>query len=201
MFVSMKSPIATLLTLFGLLLAGPAAAEHKPSHKPHPHDDYAEDDYRDDQGPGFDYATVLRSVPVSERVRSSRPRERCWEEEVAVENEPRSGGSMTGTLIGGIVGAAIGNAVGHNKSNKRVGAVAGGLLGASIGNDVTRGDRSSEQSYDTRERCETVDEVQYLDEIVGYDVTYRYRGQTRTTRLDHDPGNSLRVRVDVTPAE
>jgi uncharacterized protein YcfJ len=35
---------------------------------------------------------------------------------------------------------------------------------------------------------------------LGYDVSYIYAGQTYNTRLDRDPGASLRVRVAVNPA-
>ncbi|MBI2381102.1 MAG: glycine zipper 2TM domain-containing protein [Gammaproteobacteria bacterium] len=191
------------MTLLALTMAWsfPAIAEHKASHNPRPHArDSGDRYYRDDAGPGYDYATVLRSIPVHDRVRVSTPRERCWAEEVPVEVERGGSDSMTGTIVGGIIGAAVGNAVGHHSTNKKVGAVAGGLLGASIGHDVSnRG--NTEVRYEHEQRCETVDEVEYEERIVGYDVTYRYGGETRTTRLERDPGNSLRVRVDVTPAE
>lgn len=191
------------MTLLALSMAWvlPASAEHKPFHRPHPHARDADVvEYRDDAGPGYDYATVLRSIPVHERVRISMPRERCWDEEVPVEVERGGSDSMTGTIVGGIIGAAVGNAVGHSNTNKKVGAVAGGLLGASIGRDVSRRGET-EVRYEREQRCETVDEVEYEERVVGYDVTYRYGGETRTARMDHDPGNSLRVRVDVTPAE
>lgn len=196
----MKNLITGLIAL-AVGFSAPALAEHKPQHKPHPHSGYHDEErYRDDAGPGYDYATVLRSVPVTDRVRISTPRERCWDEEVAVETERRGSDSMTGTIVGGLIGAAIGNAVGHHSTNKKVGAVAGGLLGASIGRDASR-DKNREVHYEQARRCETVDEVEYEERVVGYDVTYRYGGETRTARMDRDPGNSLRVRVDVTPAE
>ena len=31
---------------------------------------------------------------------------------------------------------------------------------------------------------------------MGYEVTYLYDGREYTTRMDHDPGNRMRVRVD-----
>jgi uncharacterized protein YcfJ len=36
--------------------------------------------------------------------------------------------------------------------------------------------------------------------LLGYDVRYVYAGQTYETRMDRDPGKSLRVRVAVNPA-
>jgi uncharacterized protein YcfJ len=54
-------------------------------------------------------------------------------------------------------------------------------------------------SYRTEEVCETVYETTEELTLDGYDVTYRYAGQTHTTRMDHDPGSHVRVRVQVTP--
>lgn len=46
------------------------------------------------------------------------------------------------------------------------------------------------------ERCRTDTEWHTTDRVVGYDVTYRYDGREYQTRLSHDPGNRLRVRVN-----
>lgn len=37
--------------------------------------------------------------------------------------------------------------------------------------------------------------------LVGYQVAYRYQGQVYVTRMDYDPGERLRVRVTVRPAD
>ena len=37
--------------------------------------------------------------------------------------------------------------------------------------------------------------------IVAYDVEYQYKGQTFISRLDHDPGSRLRIRIAITPDE
>jgi uncharacterized protein YcfJ len=37
--------------------------------------------------------------------------------------------------------------------------------------------------------------------VVAYDVEYAYTGETYMSRLDHDPGSRLRVRVSITPDE
>jgi hypothetical protein len=36
---------------------------------------------------------------------------------------------------------------------------------------------------------------------VGYNVEYRYRGEVYMSQLSYDPGDRLRVRVSVTPAD
>ena len=37
--------------------------------------------------------------------------------------------------------------------------------------------------------------------VVAYDVEYSYQGRTYMSRMKHDPGTRLRVRVSVTPDE
>jgi uncharacterized protein YcfJ len=53
-----------------------------------------------------------------------------------------------------------------------------------------------EQVNTPSERCRTTTAWRDSDRIMGYEVTYRYGGREYTTRMDHDPGNRLRVRVD-----
>ena len=42
---------------------------------------------------------------------------------------------------------------------------------------------------------------QFVERIEGYDVTYEYAGREYVTRMPYDPGERIRVRVDVTPAD
>jgi uncharacterized protein YcfJ len=46
-------------------------------------------------------------------------------------------------------------------------------------------------------KCKTVDA--FRDQIVGYDVTYKYQGRTLHTRLPYNPGSTLSIAVSVTP--
>ena len=50
-------------------------------------------------------------------------------------------------------------------------------------------------------RCREVDGGYEERRINGYDVEYRYRGETYMSRLNYDPGERIRVRVSVTPAD
>lgn len=47
------------------------------------------------------------------------------------------------------------------------------------------------------EHCRTVTDLRATDRVLGYDVTYRYGGHVYRTRLDYDPGDHLRVRVNM----
>jgi uncharacterized protein YcfJ len=54
----------------------------------------------------------------------------------------------------------------------------------------------------TQGSVQVCDPVTYRDErerVDGYDVTYEYGGRTYHTRSDYNPGDRIRVRVDVVP--
>ncbi len=148
----------------------------------------------------YEFAQVLESRPVYQLVEISTPQEQCWEEEIAVDRYARRDDSRTPVLVSTIVGGAIGNAVGHNKSNKRVGAVLGAMLGHSIGRDIMRSNsQPSYREYQTVQRCDTVYEQHEEERLVGYQVTYLYNGEEYTVRTDSDPGDQIRIRIDVQP--
>lgn len=148
----------------------------------------------------FDYAEVKHVQPIYESYTRKIPREECWVETVHYERETPHR-SATPTIVGGIVGAAVGNRLGHSKRNKQVGAVAGAVLGASIGHDISRrrGDRHTVTEVRDVERCETRYQHKTEKRIVGYDVTYKYRGDRYYTTMDHHPGKRIKVAVSVRP--
>ena len=151
-------------------------------------------------GTAYDEAQVIDVEPVHELVRHITPREECRLERVRARTRHRSG---TAPIVGAVIGGAIGNAVGHNKRNKQVGAIVGAVLGGSIAADIYREhNRYHERpgrAWERREVCRVVDDISLEEEVVGYDVTYRYGGRTHTARMDRDPGDSVRVRVRVAP--
>lgn len=148
----------------------------------------------------YEYAPVVESRPIYQVVEVSTPQEQCWEEEVAVDYRRRNEGSSTPVIVSTILGGAIGNAVGHNKSNKRVGAVLGAVLGHSIGRDIVRSNsQSGTRQYEVVQRCQTVYEEHEEERLIGYQVTYLYNGEERSIRTDSDPGDQIRLRVNVQP--
>jgi uncharacterized protein YcfJ len=148
----------------------------------------------------YEYAPVVESRPLYQVVEVSTPQEQCWEEEIAVDYSRQRQRSSTPVIVSTILGGAIGNAVGHNKSNKRVGAVLGAVLGHSIGRDIVRSNsRSGARGFEIVQRCETVYEQQQQERLIGYQVTYLYNGQERSIRTDTDPGDQIRLRVNVQP--
>ena len=149
----------------------------------------------------YEYAQVVESRPIYQIVEISEPYEQCWEEEVVIDRYPTRRDSRTPVLVSTIIGGAIGNAVGSGKSNKRVGAVVGAMLGHSIGRDIVRNNRnrSSIREYETVQRCETAYDLREEERLMGYQVTYLYNGEEYSIRTDADPGDEIRLRVDVQP--
>ena len=150
----------------------------------------------------YETAPVTAVEPIYETVRYSVPVETCREEQVAYRTNRHK--SATGPILGAIIGGAVGHAVGHEKRNKQVGAVVGAVLGGSIGADISRKHRSQhgeEVRYRTEEVCNVSREERAEERLAGYKVSYAYAGNTYTTRMQRDPGDSIRLRVRVSPAE
>lgn len=148
-------------------------------------------------GREYDDARVVEVDPIVRRVRVEMPRRECWEE---VRTEyPERHQTAGPTILGGIIGGVLGSQVGSG-SGRDVATVAGTLIGASIGHDTARRTSRAPEEY-TVERCQTRYENTYEERIEGYRVTYEYLGREYTTQLPYDPGDRIRVRVAVSPAE
>lgn len=175
---------SVLLTLLASTVTGAQA-----------NDDY--DGYSDD---GFyDYARVVDARPVYRIVQVSTPNRECWDEQ-RVHHSRGYDGSAAPTIMGGLLGGVVGSRFGGGKG-KDVATVAGVLLGASLANDMRRS-RDHGGSYVTTEQvCKNVNLYSEREELDGYQVSYRYKGKTYSTRMSHNPGKKIRVHVQVTPVD
>jgi len=68
-------------------------------------------------------------------------------------------------------------------------------VAATIGEDIRR----QAQQWQSQHRCSNVTEQRASEHISGYQVTYRYGGETQTTRLSYDPGERMPVNVSLSP--
>ena len=143
----------------------------------------------------YEYATVLDAEPVVKSVRVVTPVEECWQERV----RDRGDDDGVGLVVGAFVGGALGHAVGHHKKNKQVGAVLGSILGATVGNAVSTEKHSRRRHYRMEEYCEMVEQSHFEERIIGYDVRYRYNNSTYNARMDNDPGDTIKVRIEMSP--
>lgn len=145
-------------------------------------------------GDGYEYATVLESVPIVKLVRVSEPRQICEDVPVEFRRERRSG---AGVALGALIGAAIGHHSGRHSGHEGAGTVIGAVVGSQIGREVSPREVTIERDLETR--CHTVERSYTEERVVGYRVVYRYNGRTYETEMPDDPGSSLRVQVDVRP--
>lgn len=53
----------------------------------------------------------------------------------------------------------------------------------------------------SRKRCRTIERHTQRQEVAGYRVEYVYGSERLVTRMDHDPGERVRVRVELDPVE
>jgi len=153
---------------------------------------------RDDNA-RYGWADVLRVDPVyddSGPPPATPPREECYDEQTAVE-PPQPDNRTAGTVLGAIVGGVIGNQFG--KGNGRAATTAAGAAaGAVVGNNASA---PGERAFATERHCRIVEAAGGGRHIVAYDIEYRYRGELYSARMNFDPGDRLRVRISVTPAE
>ncbi len=121
------------------------------------------------------------------------------------------GGGSTGrnvaTVVGGIAGAVLGSKIGGGTGSyaaTAIGSMVGGMAGRQV-YEQTQRNRDTPRGVVRVCDPEPVgrDGYGYSNANDGranaYDVTYEYSGRRYTRRMDHHPGDRVRVRVDVSP--
>ena len=142
----------------------------------------------------YAWADVLRVDPVYGVARTATPSTQCYDQQV-VQQTP--GNKGVGTVLGAVVGGVLGSTIGHGRGNTAA-IVGGAVAGGAVGNSVASGG----QTYTSNQTvCQPVTQVAEQRQIIGYDVEYRYHGDVYMSRLSYDPGERLRVRVSVSPAD
>lgn len=162
---------------------------------------YEEQDRQGD----YEFARVIGVEPLRRRIRVSEPVRECWDE-VGYE-DPRPEGPLSpnhagSTLVGALIGGVLGNQVGHGRGRaaaRATGAILGGAVGYSASQQRQR-QYGGGREY-TYERCDVRYRDSYEERIDGYEVTYEYAGRRYVTRMPYDPGDRIRIRVDVTPVQ
>jgi hypothetical protein len=170
----------------------------------------------------YDYARVVRVVPVA-GVPQGYPAQgqRCTTRQGGYAGDyhgdyygsdgyypageaPRARGSEGGrtmaSVLGSVLGAVIGSQVGGGSARyatAAVGSAVGGIAGRQVYENAHRGNGAVTV-------CDPVDARRpyagpYAGNTGAYDVTYEYGGRTYMTRTAYDPGDRIRVRVDVHP--
>jgi uncharacterized protein YcfJ len=220
MSISSRKIVVTLVAAAVSAASAGAFAQDQYGQDPYDQGRYEQDRYgqngndgRYENGDGaYDYARVVDVQPLVTRVRVSTPQRECWDE-TRVDNRgygnggygnsplPRS--AAGGAVLGGIVGAVIGHQIGHGHQRDAATAV-GAVVGAAVGSQQAQRRAAyasaPPQSY-TVQRCETRYRDEWQERTDGYRVTYVYHGRRQVTEMPNRPGDRIRVRVDVSPAE
>lgn len=146
-----------------------------------------------------DTAKVIDVEPIYRSVEVSYPERVCWDEEVEHYHPDRP--RYTGTVLGGIIGGVVANKISRGRGRGRDAAtMAGTLLGGAIGHDISQQHRGGRYTTSVERRCEVKNHKSYEEQLVGYDVTYLYKGREFTTRTKNHPGKRIPVAVTVRPA-
>lgn len=148
-----------------------------------------------------DTAKVTSVVPIYKTVRVSQPGEQCYDEFVDYDDYYQDDyESATPMIAGGVLGGILGNQFGKGRG-KTIMTVAGAVLGGSIGRDYGHRKQDTDYKPRTESRCETINEYHEEEELDGYRVSYRYRGETFHTTLPYHPGKRLKLDVSIKPYE
>jgi len=165
-------------------------------------DSYGHDSIDDD---GYVYADVIDVEPVYRFVRIRQPQRECWDQDVYHQPRRRYQGTAASTVTGGLIGGAIGRQFGDGKGRDAM-TLVGTLIGSAMAHDNAerrnyRDHYRDRGHYRTVERCSTRYITREERRVEGYHVTYAFAGREYTTRTMREPGDQIRVRVAVTPAE
>jgi len=134
------------------------------------------------------FAQVVAVQPITQSVSSSKPRQVCQDEQVAVPESYKDKHQVGGAVVGGLVGALAGHQVGGGKG-KTLATVGGAAAGAFAGHEIQKRHQENNQTRtEVRNVCHTVTDKSTSTKTVGYDVTYTLNGQAGHIRMDRNPG-------------
>lgn len=145
-----------------------------------------------DFNPWQDYADVVAVEPAFDTNRVAR--QVCNDEAVTQQAPVKDEKRIAGTAIGAVIGGVLGNQIGDGSGQKlatAAGAVAGGYAGSKVQKQMQEGNTDTTME----QRCETVYDSEKV--AAGYEVTYLLDGKQGVVRMDHNPGNRIRVKDGV----
>ena len=174
----------------------------------------ASDSRYSDNSSRTDYAQVVRVEPAYDRYSTGGyERQECWNEQTnAYDNgyyrdsngrlyQNGRDSNANGTIIGALIGGALGNQVGKG-DGRTAATVAGAVIGGAIGNNVDR-NHTAGYADEYRDQSGVVRKCRQVSDnggrFGGYDVTYRYAGQTYHALMNYRPSRTMRVMVQVRP--
>jgi len=141
---------------------------------------------RDTPPPMPDSAEVLSVEPAITQI--AQTEEVCRDVEVVHQKAPRDEHRVAGTATGAVLGGLLGNQVGGG-NGKKIATVVGAVAGGIAGNKVQQRTQANDTYTTMESQCENV--TNYVDRVIGYDVTYRIGEQQGSIRMDQQPGETI----------
>ena len=147
-----------------------------------------------------DTAKVIDVEPIYKTIEINEPERHCWDEDVSYYQPEQK--NYTGTMLGTVIGGVLANSMHQGRGRgKDAATLAGALLGGAIGHDISQQKSHGHYTTRTESRCEVENYTHYEEQLVGYRVKYRYKGNVFTTRMNSHPGKQIPVRVNVVPVD
>jgi uncharacterized protein YcfJ len=208
---SKKMVVGLVAAALAAASAGALAQDRYDRPNGYDQDRYDQDRYDDRPGSydgAYDFARVVDVQPLVTRVRVTTPQRECWDEtrydERGYGNGPLPRSSAGGAVLGAVIGGVLGHQIGSGRGRDAATA-AGAVIGAAVGSKQAQRRGGGYAAVPPREysvqRCETRYRESWEERTDGYRVTYVYNGRRQVTELPYRPGDRIRVRVDVSPAE
>lgn len=143
------------------------------------------------------YAEITAVTPVKHSY--STPRQVCTDKTVVYQAPVADEQRVTGKLLGAVIGGVLGHQVGGGRG-KDAATVGGAILGGVLGDKVQQKQQQTKTLSRIETSCQTMQE--WKEKTTGYDVAYRYEGQTAQIRLGYQPEQRVPVtegRIIFTP--
>jgi uncharacterized protein YcfJ len=134
-----------------------------------------------------EYAQVVRVEPVTKAVTVTG--QECRNARVTKKKPATDANRLTGTVIGGMVGGVIGHQFGSGGG--RILATVAGAPGGD-GDQIRKAGQDKNAVAPDGRDCKMVSRTE--NQVVAYDVRYRFDGKLGTIRMDHAPGQRIPVR-------
>ena len=142
-------------------------------------------------------ARVVDVDPIYQTIRVEYPEQQCrYEESDRAERHRTHYVAPEKLLLGGLIGGVIGHELGRNH-NQDAATVTGAVIGTVVAHNVGTQHYQGDHRNPPGKHCRVETRYRTEKQLMGYRVTYRYRGELYTTRMQEHPGKWVYLDVDV----
>lgn len=191
--IEMTSNLQKIITIMLLVCAFPVWAGHN-------------NDRYSGSPDGYDFARVVDAQPVFETIRVPERHRVCRDQLVQrrVAEYRSPGPAIFGAIIGGVIGNQLShghrNKHGHRHHDNRAAAtIAGATIGGVIGREIQYSKYPARYYSETAQVCNLETSWRRQEQIVAWDVSWKYKGRIYHSRMAERPGKRIRIRVDLVP--